>query len=555
MDVRWRRWLLILCALALVATGAMFWMERGAAALGFAIRPTGVPHVGRIVVAPGGAAESSGLRTGDLVDTRLLAPGARFRLSESPRSGEPITVPVARAGVAMSFIVIPRPRPTSWDSWLFYATQLWVTGFCAVLAWRRSDSGEARILMLLLLFAVVIGQFTWLTPNVVFDAVTTALDRAVLWGSFLLLIAYANLFGRPISTFRRVLTYVAVLSVGFTVTVAVWRVLAVWQGYLDPHAFVPGRRTVMLVSCLCVLVAAIVAARGPERTRVLWATASFAPVMLWASLADTIPALAANYNTVTNALFILIPIVLTYSLLSRRLIDFEFIVNRAAIFTVVSIILVGAFFLIESLLSDWLRSESHTTNVLFGALLALALGFSMRFVHTRVDRFVDEVFFKKRHDDEAAIAAFAGDAPYVTDASTLIERTKLVLEKHTDAKSVTVVLDDDGRYGGAGENDPAIVRLRATHKPVDLHEVPSQLPGELAFPMVARGHLVGAIVLDARRSGESYAPDESAAIAQLANSVGYGLDVLSSSAHRNGELLSAIEALRAEFRAQFPAPS
>jgi hypothetical protein len=277
--------------------------------------------------------------------------------------------------------------------------------------------------------------------------------------------------------------------------------------------------------------------------------------MVWAGLVDSIPALAPVYGVVIDALFLLIPIVLTYSLLSRRLIDFEFIVNRAAIFAAVSFILVGAFLLVETLLSDWLRNESHATNVLFSAGLALALGFSMRFVHGRVDRFVDDVFFKKRRDDEAAIAAFTVDAPYITDVAALLERTKSVLENHTNAKSVILVLDDAGRYGGAGENDPAIVRLRATHRPVDLHEVPSQLPGELAFPMVARGHLVGAIVLDARRSGEAYAPDETAAIAQLANSVGYGVDVLSSSVHRNGELLAAIDALRAEVRAQFSAGS
>jgi hypothetical protein len=44
--------------------------------------------------------------------------------------------------------------------------------------------------------------------------------------------------------------------------------------------------------------------------------------------------------------------------------------------------------------------------------------------------------------------------------------------------------------------------------------------------------LVGAIVLGARQAGEAYARDDSAAIA--------------SSTHQNGELLSAINALRAD---------
>ena len=39
--------------------------------------------------------------------------------------------------------------------------------------------------------------------------------------------------------------------------------------------------------------------------------------------------------------------------------------------------------------------------------LALALGLSMRFLHHRVDSFVDSVFFRKRHDNERALRRFA----------------------------------------------------------------------------------------------------------------------------------------------------
>jgi hypothetical protein len=45
--------------------------------------------------------------------------------------------------------------------------------------------------------------------------------------------------------------------------------------------------------------------------------------------------------------------------------------------------------------------------------------------------------------------------------------------------------------------------------------------------MMARGTLIAVLVLGAKRSGESYAPDESAAIAELATSAAAALDVLS----------------------------
>ena len=91
---------------------------------------------------------------------------------------------------------------------------------------------------------------------------------------------------------------------------------------------------------------------------------------------------------------------------------------------------------------------------------------------------------------------------------------------------------------------PAIVSLKASRKSVDLHAIQTQLQGEFAYPMVARGHLVGAIVLGPKLSGDPYVPDESDAILHLAHGVGGALDALSANglASRDG-LLEAIEAM------------
>ena len=107
--------------------------------------------------------------------------------------------------------------------------------------------------------------------------------------------------------------------------------------------------------------------------------------------------------------------------------------------------------------------------------------------------------------------------------------------------STSILLDARGRYGDADENDPAIVSLRAWHRPVDLHITESRLRGEFAYPMVARGRLSGVLVLGPERNAEPYAPDESDAIAHLAHAAGMALDALSlRSTDRNG----VIEAIR-----------
>ena len=122
------------------------------------------------------------------------------------------------------------------------------------------------------------------------------------------------------------------------------------------------------------------------------------------------------------------------------------------------------------------------------------------------------------------------------------------LETNAAARSVTFALrDGNGSYGNADENDPAIISLRAWHKKLNLHEIATGLPGDVAYPMVTQGRLVGVLTLGAKQSGESYSPDESEAIGELAHSVGVALDSFSKRTSNN-ELLDAIHAIAARLR-------
>jgi hypothetical protein len=55
--------------------------------------------------------------------------------------------------------------------------------------------------------------------------------------------------------------------------------------------------------------------------------------------------------------------------------------------------------------------------------------------------------------------------------------------------------------------------------------------------MVSCGKLIGVIVLGTRRSGEAYAPDESAAIAHMALSAGAAVDMLEA---RQGDSVAGL---------------
>jgi GAF domain-containing protein len=200
---------------------------------------------------------------------------------------------------------------------------------------------------------------------------------------------------------------------------------------------------------------------------------------------------------------------------------------------------IGAFVLAEWAAGAWLVSgtHAHTASAFAGTVLALCLGISLRYIHGYVERFVDRVFFRKRHEDESALRRFAHEASYISDRSTLLDRAVRTVKRHTSAHAAILVRDGtapyvfatDGERAEVSENDPGIVALRAWNKPIDLHAfADSQIRGEFAFPMTSRGNLLGALICGTKRDGEAYAPDESEALQVVAHGVGTALDILSS---------------------------
>jgi hypothetical protein len=242
------------------------------------------------------------------------------------------------------------------------------------------------------------------------------------------------------------------------------------------------------------------------------------------------------------------PIALTYAALSRRLIDIGFFLNRAAVFTIVSTIVIGVFVLVEWGASEWIAGTTHTASAIIGMVAALALGLSLRYVHKYVERFVDRVFFRKRYEDEAALRRFAHESSYISDRTTLLERAVQTVKEHTDADNAIIFVRNgaasyvSGPNGGGAtvsENDPGIVALRAWHKPVDLESLrDSALNGQFAFPMVSRGELVGVLICGTSHDEEAYAPDELDALVALAQGVGSALAVLSSDHDRSNDAVA-----------------
>lgn len=518
----WRWFVLALCALAIGLTVNEVFVPTG---------DTGTspdPQFVRLLVAPGSAAYAMGLRTGDRLDFRALTPLQRYSAFNSIDAiGQRVTYRVIDAnGVSKTVVVVARASQRSVAGYaLAIAGHLWFLAFALLIAWRRPGDLRARALTILLLAQVLTTGFgNFATPWPAVNFINSILTYAMFAFSTALLATYASLFARPIGRVRAALTTLSYLLAAAAPLYVLGGVFFADAPLYTLSVLSEIMGAVSLVSVLCSILA-LAAARGDERQRLAWSALPLGAFFIGSSL---IFALQPSASTAFYGILEFVtPLLLTYALLSRRVLDFGFAINRAAVFSGVSVVLVGAFVLAEWIFGEWLKDASHTTNIIVAAALALILGLSIRAVHARVEDFLDKVFFRKRYENERALLDFAQEAPYVTDSGVLIARTANLVERHTGASFVTLALsDDNGSFGGISENDRAFVALRARNTALDLHTVETEVKGEFAYPMVARGRLVGALIVGPKRSHESYAPDESEAISDVARSVGGALDAL-----------------------------
>jgi K+-sensing histidine kinase KdpD len=253
----------------------------------------------------------------------------------------------------------------------------------------------------------------------------------------------------------------------------------------------------------------------------------------------------------------------TYALLKRRVLDAGFVLSRSIVVAILSLTVVAAFILLEWFLGSVVSDVSHATGVAANAALALVLGLSMRFIHRRVDAFVDAVMFRKRHQNTRALTDFSKEAAFVTDPEVLADLAIEKVRKHTDARSAGLFFRENGRYRAArsfnevpaavSENDPAILALKTWHRPLDPHSYDTALTGDLALPIVARGQLLGLLLCGERTGSEVYAPDEINALAQFAQGVGSAFDYFTYDARtteRDDAVLGELRRLRETLESQ-----
>jgi len=248
--------------------------------------------------------------------------------------------------------------------------------------------------------------------------------------------------------------------------------------------------------------------------------------------------------------------VLAYAVLSHRLFDLNFAINRTLVYGAVSFTLLAAFGLAEWGADRLVPESWHKQSALYSAGIALLLFLSFHRVRDWFEKHVERVFFAGWQRAQADLRRFVASAGHFRQAPALCHEFAAEAERFAQGAPAALYLREDGagfvRQCGSlaaeasyTDEERAFALLAAERAPVDLAEAHSALPGAMAFPMLDQLGLAGFLLVGARPDGAHYRPDEIDNLAWATQQVGLDLQALQAR-----ELREEVASLRGQLAAR-----
>jgi len=274
---------------------------------------------------------------------------------------------------------------------------------------------------------------------------------------------------------------------------------------------------------------------GSERKRltlllVFFVVGSVGPVVFNILLARDFPFWEARTLLAT---LIVTALGFAYMIFQHRMFDLGFVLNRAAVYAVISTMLVPLLLLGEWVAERILVGGNRTENAVVQVGIALLLFVVTRQLYDRIDGVVDRLLFRERHENEDALRSFARRVTLIDDARAIGEQAVQTVYSHTDAALVALYRrDPNGDYllsSRRGEaqlpplverNEPVVLALRADRSAIE-NMRGSVFAETLVLPAIGARGMGEFLVCGPKRNGETYAPDERDALLQLAHGVAF----------------------------------
>src|SRR5579872_1599765 len=318
---------------------------------------------------------------------------------------------------------------------------------------------------------------------------------------------------------------------------------------------------VLFIATAAIFLETYLRTRGEDRQRVAWTSFGMVLGMIGLAVADiyglftwSVFSSASWLERISSMLVGAVPVTIIYAAVKHRVFDFSLAVNRTIVYGVMTSLVVAAFSLLHAFA---IRTLSGTRFGTFTELLAaVAIGFWLQAIHTRVSSFVDTVLFRRRRRARTRLERAAEATEYALTAAAVDEilasepYESLELESSAVFRVEGGVEALDGRsrrftrrtalgWGDAacrelGPDDLLVLQLEARRRPLLLADVAwprrglpeGNLAPLYAVPVVCRRHLVAVALCGAHRSGSDLDPDEVEMIGALARACAQGYERL-----------------------------
>jgi len=527
--------------------------------IGFPFGVYGFNSTGSVVtrVDPGGPADRAGVRVGDRIalgsSTQLSRYAVVRGLAWSPGDRLTGTVTGANGTRAVSLVAVEEPLSDRLFVALRFALAFLTIGIAAALLLSRPEPATWGFF----LYCLTVINLPGATSNYVIPPAWLAASTYLFWamlnlsgvGGVLFALAFA---GQPIAGWRWAALGATIAAAVVATAADVGSLAGVLTSQLFQHTD-DVYTAIVLVFMLVGLVDSYRHDVGASRQRLRWMIAALIVAVPARYISGWFYPGPLSYGQYASLIAIqaVLPLAASYAMFRRRVIDINFVVSRTLVYGALTALLIGAFSLLDAVVSRAF-AESRV-NLSIDIVVALLLGFSLNSAHRQVDALMDRILFRQRHKAEQQIERGAAGLIHASDED-FISRTLVRLPLEALGLSGVALYRSDGavftRSAASGRfssladaldrNDSLPLYLMSEHEPVRLESLPLSRLCEsrgaagavLAVPLTMRGELSGFVVYGAHENGADIDPDEQRALVPLVRNAAIAYDHLETAALR-----------------------
>jgi hypothetical protein len=271
------------------------------------------------------------------------------------------------------------------------------------------------------------------------------------------------------------------------------------------------------------------------------------------------------FSALLFSLNVLLPLAVAHAVVRHRVLDIDFVIGRALVFAILTLLLAGAFGVLDWFFGTVLEGFEFTHIV--QAALSITVAFAIGRIEEFTVKTVEALFFRKRRAAEARLdritrvlshapsSAMIEDA-LIREAVGALELTSAAVYRRGPGSAYVRLAASERQDGAAaafGDGDPLVATLRSHDRVVDLDQLSgghttASAAGRrsaVAVPMFANAALTGFVLYGAHVDGAAIDSDEAAQLERLADAASLAFEQLEAHQLRadNAQLRLKLEAL------------